>query len=305
VLEAGSFTKAARMLGRDATVVSRRLSALEDRLGVRLVERTTRSVSATEAGEALFERARAILDQLSDAESEAGAHAGTSPRGVLRLSLPTTFGRMWVAPHLPAFLAKYPGIRIEAAFSNRYVDLVGERFDVAVRCGQLDDSGLVVKKVADQHRLLSASPAYLAKHGAPRSPSDLARHACLGFSGLVTHPFWNLVDGSGKRVAVRTKGPFLADDADAVLAAAVQGLGIMLATDWFAGPELRDGRLVPVLPGWTTDERTAVYIVHPSSRLLPPKTRAFVDWIARLWSPLPPWQRPSPTKTRKKKPKRR
>jgi DNA-binding transcriptional LysR family regulator len=289
VLERGSFTRAAEQLARDATVVSRRVSALEERLGVRLVERTTRRVAPTEAGTALFERARAILEQFAEAESAASAYGGDEPRGTLKVALPGSFGRMWIAPYLPAFLGAHPALRVEASFSNRFVDLVAEGFEVAVRLGGLPDSTLVARKVADRRRLLCASPAYLERHGTPRHPRELAHHDCLAFTGFVSHPEWKLVSGKGERAAVRVAGRLVSDDAEALVVAAVQGAGITMTADWFVGRELADGRLVPVLPDWTMDERGGIYVVVPSRRFLPAKTRAFTVWVARLFSPIPPW----------------
>ncbi|MER9896506.1 LysR family transcriptional regulator [Mesorhizobium sp. M0119] len=165
IAEARSFTKAAARIGRDATILSRRLASLEERLGVRLLHRTTRSVSLTEAGSEFLVRVRAILAAVDEAEAAASAHAGGGPRGVLRLALPGSFGRMWIAPLLPQFLAEFPDVRIEAEFSNRFVDLVAENFDVAVRLGALEDSRLVARKVATRRRLLCAAPSYLARRG--------------------------------------------------------------------------------------------------------------------------------------------
>jgi len=207
VAEQGSFTKAAVRLGRDATVLSRRVQALERRLGVRLLERTTRRVTPTEAGATCLTRTRSILAALEEAEEEAIAHAGGAPRGTLRLALPGSFGRMWVAPFLPEFLAAHPQVRIEAEFSNRFVDLVGEGFDAAVRLGALSDSGLVAHKIAVRRRLLCAAPAYLERNGVPKRPEDLATHACLGFTGFASYPDWRLTNDKGKRMTIRVSGP--------------------------------------------------------------------------------------------------
>jgi DNA-binding transcriptional LysR family regulator len=298
VLEEGSFTRAARRLSRDATVVSRRVSALEERLGVRLIERSTRRVAATEAGKTFLRQALAILDQLAAAESEATAHADHQPHGTLKIALPGTFGRMWVAPALPAFLDAHPRLKVELSFENRFVDLIGEGFDVAVRLGNLSDSGLVVRKVGERRRLLVAAPSYLARRGTPSVPADLKKHACLMFT-FAAHPVWNLVSTGGERVSVRAAGPLVSDDAEALVAAAVGGMGIMLTTDWLVARELADGRLVPVLSDWTLDEGGALYLVVPSNRFVPAKTRAFMEFIAGLFLPVPPWQLAAPTPARR------
>ena len=299
VLDQGSFTKAARLLQKDATVVSRRVRALEERLGVQLLQRTTRRVTATEAGLGFAERSRAILDELTEAESEASRHTTESPRGTLRVALPGTFGRLWVAPRLPELMAKNPKLDIDAQFSNRYVDVVAERFDAALRLGELGDSGLVARKVASQRRVLCASPAYLAKHGTPRTPKDLARHSCLGFTGLATHPLWNLVGPNGARATVRANGALASNEAEALVAATLAGRGIMMGTDWLVGTQLRSGQLTAVLPEWSTDERSAIYLIFPSGRFIPAKTRAFADWLTGLFLPMPPWSATPAKRTRR------
>lgn len=291
IAEARSFTKAAARIGRDATILSRRLASLEERLGVRLLHRTTRSVSLTEAGSEFLVRIRAILAAVDEAEAVASAHAGGGPRGVLRLALPGSFGRMWIGPLLPQFLAEFPDIRIEAEFSNRFVDLVAENFDVAVRLGALEDSRLVARKVATRRRLLCAAPSYLARRGTPAAPEALLEHSCLGFSGFQTFPAWEMTDTTGRRVSIEVSGPLVTDDAEVLVEAAVQGVGLMMSTDWLVGRELADGRLVPVLEDWTLADEGAVYVVMPSAKGQAAKTRAFADWIGKRFAPVPPWQR--------------
>ncbi|MER8426394.1 LysR family transcriptional regulator [Mesorhizobium sp. M1403] len=290
IAEARSFTKAAARIGRDATILSRRLASLEERLGVRLLHRTTRSVSLTEAGSEFLVRIRAILAAVDEAEAVASAHAGGGPRGVLRLALPGSFGRMWIGPLLPQFLAEFPDVRIEAEFSNRFVDLVAENFDVAVRLGALEDSRLVARKVATRRRLLCAAPSYLARRGTPAAPEALLEHSCLGFSGFQTFPAWEMTDTTGRRVSIEVSGPLVTDDAEVLVEAAVQGVGLMMSTDWLVGRELADGRLVPVLEDWTLADEGAVYVVMPSAKGQAAKTRAFADWIGKRFAPVPPWQ---------------
>lgn len=276
-VEHGGFTAAGQALGRDGSIVSRRITALEKRLGVRLMERTTRRLALTEAGEAFQQRMAIAVHGLRDIEQDTAATA-IGVRGTLRIALPATFGRMWVAPILPAFLAAYPQLVVETAFEDRYVDLVAESFDVAIRVGALTDSRLVARRLAPSRRMLCASPAYLQAHGAPAHPSDLAAHACLGFSRLASHPLWHLRDGD-KTTAIRIAGPLVTDDAQCLVQAAVAGGGIAMVSDWLAGPELSSGRLVPVLPDHPVQSNETVYLVHPSTRLVPAKTRAFGDWI--------------------------
>jgi DNA-binding transcriptional LysR family regulator len=279
VAETGSFTAAAKRLDRDASIISRRVSQLEQQLGVRLLSRTTRRVALTEAGALYHRRIQGILEELSDATREAMDVAG-SPQGLLRVSLPVTFGRQWITPLLPDFLARYPQIRIDARFSDRQVDVVADGFDVAIRVGVLRDSSLMSRRLASYRYLLVASPDYLARRGKPRTPDDLKHHACIGFTGLVSWPDWPLVRGK-QRKTVRPSGPFIADNSEAVLAAAIAGAGITYTADWLAGPALREGKLVEVLRGWGGKGDGGVYAILPPGHLIPVKTRIFVDEIAK------------------------
>jgi DNA-binding transcriptional LysR family regulator len=278
--ETGTFIAAARRLGRDPTVISRRVQALERRLGVRLAQRSTRRVSLTEAGRAFLERVRPLLLELKAAEDQAAALASGEPQGRLRVALPSAFGRLWIAPRLPDFLARYPLVVLEAAFSNSYADLPGEGFDLAIRLGVLPDSRLIARKVADRRRLICAAPAYIARHGAPRQPADLASHACLRFTGKPNPHVWEFLDPSGGVQAVPVSGPFASDDSEALTQAGVAGAGLVYATDWLVGRELSDGHLVPVLEDWRMPEEGGIYVVTPSRSGLPSRTRAFADWIA-------------------------
>lgn len=285
VVERGSFTRAGEALQRDASVLSKRVSALERRLGVRLLERTTRKVHVTEAGSSLYQRLRAAAAAIQEAEQEA-SNAGTAAHGLLRLSLPGTFGRMWIAPLLPEFLAAHPGVRIEASYTERNVDLVGEGYDAAIRIGELPDSSLIARQLAPHRRLLCAAPRYLEARGMPARPEDLAQHACLGYSRIASHPEWRLIR-RGERRSVRIAGPLVADDNLSLAAAARAGLGIMLSADWLTAPELRSGELVVVLPEWSVEGQGAIHLLRPSTRFTPGKTRAFVDWISARFTPAP------------------
>lgn len=284
-VEHGGFTAAGQVLGRDGSILSRRVTALEQRLGVRLMERTTRRLVLTQAGEDFYPRMQLALRALQDIEQDTAATA-SRVRGSLRIALPATFGRMWLAPVLPRFMAIYPDLVVNVAFEDRYVDLVAESFDVAVRIGSLSDSRLVARRLAPSQRLLCAAPAYLQAHGWPALPADLGQHACLGFSKLASHPVWHLCDGDST-VAIRIAGPLVTDDAHSLVQAAVAGLGIAMVSDWLAGPELACGRLVPVLTDFPIESQEAIYLVHPSQRLVPSKTRAFIDWIVQELSTSP------------------
>ncbi|HUH56510.1 MAG TPA: LysR family transcriptional regulator, partial [Rhodanobacter sp.] len=210
VAEHGGFAAAARVLGRDPSVISRRVDALETRLGVRLLARTTRRITVTEAGAAYHRRVQAILGELAAAEVEASDGA-TTPHGLLRLSLPAAFARRCIAPWLPDFIAAHPALRLELAHGNHFVDLVAEGFDAAVRIGELADSSLVARRLVAFEVVLCASPAYLAQRDIPQQPADLAGHACLTFPKARFWPDWRLTDGRAP-VAQRIDGPIVSDD---------------------------------------------------------------------------------------------
>lgn len=279
VAEVGSFAAAAQRLGRDASVISRRVSQLEDQLGVRLLSRTTRRVALTEVGALYHRRVQAALEELASASREA-SDVAASPQGLLRVSVPVTFGRQWIAPLLPSFLGRHPKIRVDMRFSDRFVDVVAEGFDIAIRVGVLRDSSLTAKKIASYRNLLVASPEYLKTRGTPRDPADLTSHACLGFAGYAAWPDWPLVKGTA-RATVRPSGPLISDNSEVVLMAAIEGAGITYTADWLAGPALRSGKLVEVLPGWGGQVEGGVYAILPPGRLVPAKSRLFADEIAR------------------------
>jgi DNA-binding transcriptional LysR family regulator len=278
VAEELSFTRAAQRLGRDATVLSRRVAALEARLGVKLLRRTTRAVSLTDAGRTYLGRAVAILAAMEHADREATGLASGEPHGHLRVALPGSFGRRWVWPLVSRFLLAHPRVTVEATFENRFVDMVAERFDVAVRLGDVTDARLVAREVAPRPRVLCASPAYLQAHGEPATAADLAQHACLVFPGT-PGPRWELRDAKGRLHRVDVRGPIRSDDVEVLVAAACDGHGILLTSAWAAADPLADGRLRRVLPGWQTPAAGAIYVVTPSSRDETAAARAFVDTL--------------------------
>ena len=287
VVEAGGFAPASHVLNRDPTVLSRRVTALERRLGVRLVERTTRSVVLTEAGSRFAARMRAALAVMGEAQAEA-MQGAVIPSGTLRLALPGAFGRAWIAPLLPAFLAAHPAMAIDVSYSDRYVDLVADGYDLAVRIGALPDSRLVVRKLADNRRLVCAAPSYLAARGAPAVPADLARHNCLQFTRHAAFPDWSL-RRDGKTVAVKTTGNVRADDAESLVPFAVGGFGLLLCSRWLVGAELADGRLVPVLADWSVEGEGGIHLVRPSAQFTTAKVRAFSAWLVERMAE-PPWR---------------
>ena len=283
VLQTGSFSAAGRKLGRDGSVISRRVASLVSRLGLRLLERSTRRISPTEAGMRFHDRAKEALDLLGQAEEDARS-AAAMPTGLLRVSVPLGFGRLWVAPFMPAFLARYPSLRVEVNYTDRYVDRIEEGFDAGVRIGKMDDNRLVAKRIANMKRVLCASPAYLSNGTPLVRPEDLLHHNCIGFTPLFTHPVWHF-KGKGdhaKRQSVRIDGRMVTDDIEAARQAGLAGTGIFLAADWAVSRELKDGRLVCVLNDWVVLGDEQVHVVRASRRHEAAKTRVFVDWIAAV-----------------------
>ena len=290
VAERGGISAAAQAMGRDPSVISRRLDALEARLGVRLMARTTRKITVTEAGSVYLRRVQTILAELSAADIEA-AEGAAEPRGTLRLALPAAFTQRWIAPWLPEFIRTYPAVRLELQHSDHYVDLVAEGFDAAVRIGELADSNLVARRLASFEAILCASPGYLEASGVPDRPETLARHDCLGYPKPNFWPDWRLRSARGDRVVQRVAGPIITDEGEGLLAACIGGAGIMPVAEWMVGRELADGRLVRVLPDWRFDVDGAVHVVLPPGRLVPAKTRAFIDRFAKEFVPAAPWLR--------------
>ncbi len=285
----GSFVAAGRLLERHPTVISKRVAAMEKRLGVRLIERSTRQVRVTPVGEQLEQRLRAALGMIAEAEQQAISGAA-QVRGVLRLALPAAMGRLCIGPMLAEFLEAYPQVSIVADYSERLVDIIDEGFDIAIRIGELDDNRLIAKKLCDHRRILCASPDYLQRHGVPQRPQDLPQHNCLRFSGLASFPQWRLYAGD-ECCSVTPKGNLTANDSESLLAAARAGAGILGAGEWLMSADLAAGRLVRVLPQWQLDPTGGVYLVRPSARFPAATVLAFKAWIEARFEPIAPWLR--------------
>lgn len=297
VASEGSFVAAGSLLKRDPSVVSKRITSLEKRLAVRMLERSTRRVRLTAAGAQFAEKILQARTLISDAEQEASQHAAVVT-GRLRLSFPATLGRLWLAPLVPEFLSRYPSLHVEVDYSERYSDLIAEGIDAAVRIGTMADSRLVAKPLATHRRILAASPDYLARYGRPRAPADLARHNCLEFDRLLDFPQWQLSNGK-RTVRVQAQGTLCSNDSSALLEAARAGVGILGAGDWLMSRDLEAGALVRVLPAWELGSSGGIYLVRPSARFTPAKTRAFSDWISEKFSPHLPWSGAKPAKRHK------
>ncbi len=287
VAELGGFAAAASRIGRDASAISRRVSMLEERLGVRLLSRTTRKVALTEAGTVFYRRAQFALEELASAGQEAIAGAGVVS-GKLRITVPNTFGMLWISPLLPKFCSQFPQVRLDVRFDDRNVDIIGERYDVAIRLGVMRSSTLVSRRIAGLRSLLYAAPKYLKRRGTPRTPADLAKHDCIGFTGHSFWPDWPLQKGTTRKT-IKPLGPLVTDNLEANLSAAVAGLGIILTSDWVAGTSRKTGHLEEVLPGWSAGTEGGVYVVMPPGKLVPAKTRAFVDFVTNEFRSVRDW----------------
>lgn len=283
VVTAKSMSAAGRQLKLSPAVISKRIRRLEERLGVRLLQRTTRQLSLTEAGQGFYERVVSILSSIEDAEAWVASGTGQA-RGTLRVSAPTSFGRMHIAPHLKPFLDANPLVSVDLILTDAFVDIIGEGFDLAVRIADLQDSSLVAKRLAPNHRVLCASPGYLAARGVPDSIEALARHT------LITHNAdqWRL-DGPSGPVNVRVGGPLRTNSSEVVREALLAGIGIALRSTWDVGPELKSGALLRVLPEYSVGKRVAVHAVYPSRRHMEQKVRVFVDYLAELYGATPYW----------------
>jgi DNA-binding transcriptional LysR family regulator len=284
VVETGNFARAADALGLSPSGVSRAVSRLEERLGVRLLHRTTRSVTLTDEGERLYAQVGPLLSGIEDA---ALAAAGDSQevRGRLRVSLDAMFARQVIAPQLAAFLARYPALELEIVTRDELGDLVAEGIDVAVRFGVPPSSSLIGRKLLETRVLTVAAPAYLAAHGRPATPKDLANHRCIQFRDPVTRrPFDWEFHRKGKVVPVETTGPLLVTDSGIMFAVCIAGAGIAQVLAVSVQDALADGRLVELFPDWA-EESFPLYAFYPSRKNAPPKVRAFVDFCVELASP--------------------
>jgi DNA-binding transcriptional LysR family regulator len=277
VIERGSFAAAAGDLGVTPSALSKLVTRIENRLGVRLLTRTTRRLILTAEGELFVARSREILASIEAAEAEITA-ASRAPRGHLRISVPTTYAKQILGPALPRFLARYSDITVELLVSDRQIDLVAEQVDVAIRSGWLGDSTLVARKITDARRLICASPRYLNKHGSPRVPADLLQHNCLTLAGTAHINQWPFHTDEGiNRLAI--SGSFASDNADLLLDAAVAGLGIVRLSDYVVARALREGTLIPLLEDTHLSEPFPIHVVTVPGRHRAPRVKAFTEFI--------------------------
>jgi DNA-binding transcriptional LysR family regulator len=289
VVEAGSFSAAARETGQSKSAVSKRIARLENRLGVRLLNRTTRRLSLTEPGRTFYDGCRRMVSEAEAAEREVLYLSG-APRGTLRVNAPMSFGALHVAPALGEFMRRYPELSVDLVLDDREVDLVEEGFDVGVRIKVLADSSLVARRLAPSRRVVCAAPGYLQAHGTPEAPEDLLRHGCLFYSYQAAGRLWRFRGPPGDR-HVRVSGRLTANNGEALLAAALAGMGLIFMPTFIAGEDLRAGRLRWVMREWNDAEDVSIHAIYPASRNLSPKVRVFVDFLAGRFGTDPYWDR--------------
>jgi DNA-binding transcriptional LysR family regulator len=299
-VERGGFSAAARQLGVTPSAMSKTITRLENRLGVRLLNRTTRRLALTPEGEAFFARGQRILAEMNDAEQEVTRFRRT-PSGLLRMHSLVAFGLHQLPPVLPEFLQRYPDIQVELTMHDRLVDLIGEGGDLAVRTGLLPDSTLVARRICDTERTICAAPAYLRRRGTPKTPDDLLRHDCLCVTSQPSLRQWPFKDPR-RRDGVRTievNGRFAADNAESVLQQALQGVGIVRLGELVVAEHLRAGRLVPLLVDMHHVEPVPLWAVYPQARLRSPKVAAMVEFLIEKFADAP-WRRPAAARPRRR-----
>lgn len=290
-VELGGFSAAARKLGLTPSALSKLVSRLEGRLGVRLLNRTTRRLAPTTEGELFVARCRKILAEIEDAENEV-SRSIERPRGRLRVTVGVAFGTHQLVPALPRFLERYPEVEVELNVDDRTIDVVKEGFDIAVRTGPLRDTSLVARSICDLERVICASPFYLARHGVPRSPDDLAKHNCIAIAGVPASARWPFETSLGRRV-IEVAGNVTANNAECVLQLALMGLGIVRINEVTVGEEIRKGRLVPVLVDLHDIEPVLLHAVYPSGRHRLPRVAAMLEFLVESFGRAP-WRTAPP-----------
>jgi len=277
VVDQGGFTDAARKMGISKSAVSKHVSALEARLGARLLNRTTRRVSPTDIGLAYYDRARRVLNDAGEADSLVTAMQ-SAPSGVLRLAVPTDFGATHLSPILGEFLNRYPDVSVNMVLKNRYVELISEGFDLAIRMGEMDDSTLRARKICETTQRLIASPAYLSEQGRPERLDDLNSHRLLYYSHNAASSMWKITAPSGEVRQVRSATWFSVNDGQSLLTAAINGLGIAYLPSFLYADAMKAGLVEDVIPDLPRDVQ-GLHAVYPSGRYTQPKVRALIDFL--------------------------
>ena len=284
-VELGGFSVAAREMGLTPSAISKLVTRLEDRLGVRLLNRTTRRLALTPEGEAYFHRSQRILADIDEAENEVASFRA-QPKGLLRINVGTAFGMHQLAPALPEFLARYPEMQVELTLSDRVVDLIEEGADLGIRLGNLVDSSLIARRICEVERVVCAAPAYLKKNGTPKKPEDLLAHNCLSMAFSPGLRRWPFETRDGIR-HVEVAGNVSASSADALLQLALLGLGVIRLSDVIVGAALRSGKLVPLLEGVHHREPLPLHAVYPQGRHRSPRVAAMVDFLVERFGAAP------------------
>ncbi|HEY5898687.1 MAG TPA: LysR family transcriptional regulator [Burkholderiales bacterium] len=287
VVESGSFAKAAERLALSTSAASRHVAELEAHLQTRLLNRTTRRVSLTESGRAFYERVVQLLSDLEEAEQEASS-AAVVPRGTIRLTTSVNFGVRHVAPAIAEFLALHAEVRFDVSLSDRVVDLVEEGFDLAVRIGAPGADNLVARKLGETRLVVCASKDYLKKHGVPKTPQELSQHNCLTYEYVSPRNVWSFRDRSGAEQSVRIAGTVHSNNGDLLAEVAARGGGIVFEPAFIVGPEVRAGRLVPLLQDYEP-RRSPIYALYPSRKHLSAKVRRFVEFLVERFSHAQDW----------------
>ncbi len=288
-VEEGSFSAAARAMDMTPSAVSKQIRRLEDRLGARLFNRTTRRINLTDVGRDFYERCARIIAEIEEAE-EVVTSLQDTVRGTLRVAATAAFARGEILPRINAFLERYPDLSLEMQLTDRMLDLVEQGIDVAVMLQeQVTDPSLVARKLANNRRIVVASPDYIANHGAPQTPDDLYRHNCLSLYNVSRFNDWEFEMPDGRRQTVHVQGNFRANTAGALYEACLVGVGLARLSTWLVAPRLRDGTLVELLPDYA-QEASAYYVLFPQGRHMSRKVRAFVDFLVEQFTPVPPWE---------------
>jgi len=290
VVAAGSLSAAARELGLSPALISRRLAGLEARLGVRLINRTTRSLRLTDEGAGYYDTCTRVLAEIEEADAAVSA-GRVEPQGAIKVAMPASFGHQHVAPLIPEFASRYPQVRLALSLSDRNVNVIEEGFDLAIRIAHLEDSSLAARRLAPNRRVVCASPAYLERHGTPLTPQDLAQHNCLTANDFVMN--WDYEEPDGRPGSVRVSGRYACDNWEVLREWALAGMGVALKSTWDVHRHLEDGSLVSVCPGYTFGSDVAIYAVYPHRRFLPAKTRVFIEFLAASFGPEPYWDQPT------------
>jgi DNA-binding transcriptional LysR family regulator len=290
VVETGSFAKAAERLNLSTSATSRYVAELESHLGTRLLNRTTRRVSLTESGRAFYERCVQLLGDLEEAEQEA-ARAAVVPRGTMKLTTSVAFGVRHLAPAIAVFLARHRDVRFDVSLSDRMVDLVEEGFDLGIRIGGPGSENLVARKLGETRLVPCASPEYLKARGAPKTPDELAGHNCFTYEYVTPRNLWRFRDAAGREQAVRVSGNLHSNNGDLLAEVAARGAGVVFEPAFIVGPEVRAGRLVPLLQDFEPAP-VPIYAVYPSRKHLSAKVRLFVDFLVASFADTTDWTLP-------------